>query len=45
MRSRNTGHLDPNARPRPTLRAVVGLLLLMLAAGVLAFVAARVGLL
>lgn len=45
MAPRNTGHLDPSARPRPTLTAITGLLFLMLFAGVAAYVAARVGLL
>jgi hypothetical protein len=45
MRSRNTGHVDPHARARPTFRAVVGLLLFMLVVGVLAYLAARFGLL
>lgn len=42
---RNTGHLDPRPRARPTATAVTGLLLLMLLAGVAAYVAARVGVL
>lgn len=45
MASRNTGHVDPHAPPRPTLTAVTGLLLLMLVAGVAAYLAARMGLL
>lgn len=45
MAPRNTGHLDPSARPRPTLTAISGLLILMLFAGVAAYVAARMGLL
>lgn len=45
MASRNTGHLDPHARPRPTLTAVTGLILFLIIAGVAAFLAARAGLL
>lgn len=45
MASRNTGHLDPHARPRPTLTAIKGLLWLMLIAGVAAYLAARMGIL
>jgi hypothetical protein len=45
MASRNTGHVDPHARPRPTRTAIKGLLWLMLIAGLAAYLAARVGLL
>jgi hypothetical protein len=42
--SRNTGHADAGSRVRPTLRALAALLVLLVVAGVGAYLAAGVGL-